>query len=234
MSERPSGWAAAVLWRMLSFIVGSVLVVWLSGKVLDAVWKRHGGDAWLQRALDVPVGKWVSRLAADYPRVAPAIPYLVVVPVVVPVVAAVGYFAYVRRRRASEPRRGHSVMRDLRIARDLRGEREQERRRRDVEDLEALLESGRVALDALEREPERPKVFGSTAPAAPLYPVTYRGYEMDAWSGLVVQKLKGVRPAELAAELERYFQDCLAHRDPVERGRCYLDRLGKIAGRLRP
>ena len=220
MSGRQSHWAA-IFWKMLWFMGVSIGLVWLAHKILDRVWDAYGGDDWLQRVVDVPVIERISRVAADHPRIASAAPY-----VVVSAVVAMLYYAYLRRRVRTAR---DDETKEMRLARELRQERERERSKRDVQDLKTLLESGRLALAKLEREPERPKPSGSIGLATPVLPVRYRGFEMDEWSGYVIQKLKTMEPAEL----ERYFAECVQTRKPVERGRCYLDHLEKIISRLR-
>jgi hypothetical protein len=218
------GWrqirSAEILWRMLTFVVVTVGVVWLAGKVLDRLWEAYGWDTWLQTAIDAPVADWVTRAIAAHSGAAVAAPY-----VVVPAVAAVAYYAYVRRRAGTAH---EEEAEKTRLARELRREREGERRQRDINDLETLLESGRLALAKLERETERPRPSGSIGLATPLLPVTYRGFEVDEWSGYVIRKLKTMEPAEL----ERYFVECVETRNPVERGRCYLGHLEKIISQL--
>jgi|SRR5947209_6409738 len=210
--------SAASFWNVVRFLAYAS-GVWGVHKILDWLWEAYGAALRVRRVVPAPVVEWVSRTLADHSQVIWPILY-----VLVP--AAIVYYFHVRRRAGT----GHDgETEDTCLAGELRRERERERRERDIRDLETLLESGRPLLARLEREPERPRPSGSIGLASPVLPVTYRGFEMDEWSGLVVQKLKGMEPREL----ESYFVECNRLPEPLERGRCYVSHLEGIIGRFR-
>lgn len=104
-----------------------------------------------------------------------------------------------------------------------------ERDQRNLAELGSMLEEGISLRDSLRHEVRHEQLPGRIGPASPMEPIAYHGYEMDAWSGQVVGKLKTMKDSSFAT----YFSGCVEISQPQERAECYLKRLSAIIEQLR-